>query len=164
MSGKSRCNLPHFSCSKYLPVILQQGLRSTEGWLTSPVLSAHQNLLINLEKAQAGQCHSSVPLLSLTSCAQLPAQAHVNPCWLLLRDLKPPKEQSLDVTHAPDSDNTSPWRPRSPALAKGTAGNSSPALEPQILLEHKASLQKETLLQWVSGVTDLASSPHIFLC
>lgn len=101
------------------------------------------------------------PLLSLTSCAQLPAQAHVNPCWLLLRDLKPPKEQSLDVTHAPDSDNTSPWRPWSPTLAKGTAGNSSPALEPQILLQHKASLQKETLLQWVSGVTDLASSPHM---
>lgn len=51
-----------------------------------------------------------------------------------------------------------PW---SAALAKGIAGNSSAALEPQILLRHKASLQKGTLLQLVSEVTALASSPQM---
>lgn len=85
--------------------------------------------------------------LSLTICTHSSCQpspmhtGNVNLCWLLRTDLKPPKEQSLDVTHVPDSGNRSPWCPWSPALAKGKAGNSTQALQAQILLEHKASLQ-----------------------
>lgn len=111
----------------------------------------------------------SLPLssASLTSCAHScqPSPTHtgnVNLCWLLRRDLKPLKQQSLDVTHVPDSGNRNPWRPWSLAPAKGKAGNSTQALQAQILLEHNASLQllKGSLLSPVSVVTEVGLFPQ----
>lgn len=118
---------------------------------------------------------SSLSFTSPAHCCQ-PSPTYtdnVSLCWLLDRDLKPPKEQSLDVTHVPDSGNRSPWCPWSPALAKGKSENSTQALQAQILLEHKVSLQlqKRPLLSQVSAVREAGFFPpgtskhtYIFFC